>query len=291
MRDSVGARSIGNIGEFSGILSREGFEFDLGALTFETILSLYHCLTRRRMHSSGQLSQKFGGLLKRKERWGLSWRGWLLIPSAGLAAAYFAFLNIHPFLAVTHRVNTNVLVVEGAIQRYAVRAGAEEFRNGSYKRIFTTGGPENGNGGYINDYYTSASVAAESLKKFGIRDDLVQMVPSRVFARERTYSSAVALRDWFREHNLAIHSFNVLTQDSHARRTQLLYQEAFGENVTVGIIAVSNPDYDPKDWWRYSDGVREVIGETIAYIYAKFFFFPPTSLKEEEVRERSQASR
>ena len=92
------------------------------------------------MRSGGHLSQKRWGILIRKERWGLSWRGWLLVTSAGLAAAYFTFLNIHPFLAVTNRVNTNVLVVEGSIQRYAIRAGAEEFKNGSYERIFTTGG-------------------------------------------------------------------------------------------------------------------------------------------------------
>ena len=236
------------------------------------------------MPSPGHSSQKILGILTRRERWGLSWRGWLLVISAGLAAAYFTFLNIHPYLAVTHRVNTNVLVVEGAIERYAIRPGAEEFKNGSYERIFTTGGPMNGNGGYVNDYYTSASIAADNLKKFGIRDDLVQMVPSRVLARERTYSSAIALRDWFRDHNLPIHSFNVLTESCHARRTQLLYQEAFGKKVAVGIIAVSNPDYNPKDWWRYSDGVREVIGESIAYIYAKFFFYPSVSLDKETVQ-------
>ena len=50
-----------------------------------------------------------------------------LSPRSGLAAAYFTFLNIHPFLAVTNRVNTNVLVVEKWIQRYAIRTGAEEF--------------------------------------------------------------------------------------------------------------------------------------------------------------------
>jgi uncharacterized SAM-binding protein YcdF (DUF218 family) len=221
----------------------------------------------------------------------LSWRGWLLVTSAGLAAAYFAFLSVHPFLAVTHRVNTNVLVVEGAIQRYAIRAGAEEFKNGSYERIFTTGGPENGNGGYVNDYYTSASVAAESLKKLGIPKDVIQMAPTHVLGRERTYNSAIALRDWFRDHNLAIHSFNVLTEDCHARRTQLLYQEALGKSVTVGIIAVSNPDYDPKDWWRYSDGVREVIGESIAYIYAKFFFHASASRSDKEVARVNLGSR
>jgi hypothetical protein len=226
------------------------------------------------MPSYDKSSQKFWRILTRKERWGLSWRGWLLVTSAGLVAAYFVFLNIHPFLAVTHRVDAKVLVVEGWIQRYAIRGGVEEFKNASYERIFTTGGPWNGDGGYTNDYNTSASVGAEMLKKFGIPDDLVQMVPSRVIARERTYSSAVALRDWFRDHNLAIQSFNVLTQDYHARRTRLLYQEVFGKKVTVGIIAVSNPDYNPKDWWRHSDGVREVISESIAYIYARFFFYP-----------------
>ena len=243
------------------------------------------------MRSGDHLSQKFWGILTRKERWGFSWRGWLLLSSAALAGAYFAFLNVHPFLAVTDRVNTKVLVVEGWIQRYAIRGGAEEFKNGSYERIFTTGGPENGYGGYTNDYNTSASVAAESLEKFGVPDDLVQMVPSRASARERTYSSAVALRDWFREHNSSVHSINVLTEDAHARRTRLLYQKAFGKNVTVGVIAVSNPDYNPKDWWRYSDGVREVIGETIAYIYARCFFYPSVSSSEKETSPAAPASR
>ena len=214
------------------------------------------------------------GILTRKERWALSWRGWLLLTSAGLVVACLVFLNIHPFLAVTHRVNTKVLVVEGWIPRYAIREAAEEFKTDSYQRVFTTGGPVEGSDGYTNDYNTSASVGAEVLKKFGVPDDLVQMVPSRMTARERTYSSAVALRDWFREHNAPVQSINVLTEGAHARRTRLLYQEAFGRSMTVGIIAVSNPDFNPRQWWRYSDGVREVIGESIAYVYARFFFWP-----------------
>jgi hypothetical protein len=236
-------------------------------------------------------SQKLWGTLRRKERWTLSWRGWLLVTSAVLAAAYFVFLNIQPYLAVTRRVNTNILVVEGWMPRYALRASAEEFKHGSYERIFTTGGPQDGNGGYVNDYYTAASVAAEGLKKIGIPKDVIQMAPSHVLGRERTYSSAIALRDWFRDHNLAIHSFNVLTEDCHARRTQLLYQEAFGKTVAVGIIAVSNPDYNPKDWWRYSDGVREVIGESIAYMYARFFFYPSVSSSDKEAAQAAPASR
>jgi hypothetical protein len=188
-------------------------------------------------------------------------------------------------------VNTDVLVVEGWVPRYAIRAGAEEFKTGSYQHIFTTGGPVEGNGGYTNDYNTSASVGTEVLKKFGLPDDLVQMVPSRVIGRDRTYSSAVALRDWFREHNTPVHSINVLTVDAHARRTRLLYQKAFGRDVTVGIIAVSNPDYNPSEWWRYSDSVREVIGESIAYIYARFFFYPSVSSSDKETAQPASASR
>jgi DUF218 domain-containing protein len=232
--------------------------------------------------SSAQRSQARWAIFVRKERWGLSWRGWSLLASAGLITACLVFLNIHPFLAVTHRVNTNILVVEGWISRYAIREAAEEFKTGSYQRIFTTGGPVEGSDGYTNDYNTSASVGAEILKKFGVPDDLVQMVPSRVTARERTYSSAVALRDWFREHNAPVQSINVLTEGAHAQRTRLLYQEAFGRSMTVGIIAVSNPEFNPRQWWRYSDGVREVIGESIAYVYARFFFWPDAAEPQEE---------
>jgi hypothetical protein len=222
-------------------------------------------------------SKRFLGILVRKERWGLSWRGWLFIISVALFATYEVFWNVYPFLAVTHRVNANILVVEGWIHRYALRSAAEEFNRGSYERIFTTGGPENGSGGYVNDYQTSASVGAESLKKLGVPDEVIRMAPSRVFGRDRTYSSAIALRECFRENNISVHGINVLSEDCHARRTELLYQKALGKNVEVGIIAVANPDYNPKYWWRYSDGVREVIGESIAYIYARVFFYPLTT--------------
>ena len=235
-------------------------------------------------------SRKLWGLFSRRERWSLSGRGRLVLVSLGVLAGYLVFSNIHPFLAVTDRVNTKILVVEGWIQRYAIRAAADEFNRGSYKWVYTTGGPEKGSGGYVNDYQTSASVGAEALKKTGIPEEVVQMAPSHVIDQERTYSSAIALRDWFGEHNIAMQSMNVLTEDAHARRTQLLYQKAFGKNVLVGIIAVPNPDYDPRYWWRYSDGVREVTGESIAYIYARFLFYPSASPRDKKMTQASQHS-
>jgi uncharacterized SAM-binding protein YcdF (DUF218 family) len=227
--------------------------------------------------------QKFWGTFVRKERWGLSWRGWLIV-LAGVILAFYVFLfRIYPFLAVTHRVDTNILVVEGWIHEYAIRAALKEFQSNHYQRVFTTGGPVEGAGGYINDYNTGASVGADLLRKNGLPNESLQMVPSRVMDHDRTYGSAVALRTWFREHNLPVRGVNVLTEDVHARRTCLLFQKALGHNVAVGVIAVPNPDYDANHWWRYSEGVKDVVAENVAYIYARLlFFYPPDSARGEK---------
>ena len=233
-------------------------------------------------HSAGHSSQRLWGLLICKERWGLSWRGRLILVLVGFSTAVFLWLGIQPFLAETHRVNCDALVVEGWIHEYAIREAVEEFRRGSYQRVFTTGGPVVGIGHYVNEYQTSASVGADLLKNAGLPPEFVQMVPSRVMDRDRTYGSAVALREWFREHKVDIHRFNVLTEDTHARRTRLLFERAFGNNAKIGIIAVPNPDYDARRWWQYSEGVRDVVSESIAYLYAKFLFWPGTA----ELREK-----
>ena len=118
-------------------------------------------------------------------------------------------------------------------------------------------------------------LGADLLRKCGLPEESVQMVPSQVLDRDRTYSSAVALRNWFLNHNVQVRRINVMTEDVHARRTWLLFQEAFGDKVQVGIIAAPDPDYDAAHWWRSSEGFREVVGEAIAYLYAKVVFYPP----------------
>jgi uncharacterized SAM-binding protein YcdF (DUF218 family) len=222
--------------------------------------------------SPASSNQILFGILTRKERWGLSRRGRLIVVILVLLAGLSLLLGIYPFLAVTHRVDAHVLVVEGWVHEFAIGMAVEEFKAGSYQLILSTGGPVVGSGSYTNDHNTTASLGASRLKATGLPNEIIQMVPSRVMSRDRTYSSAAALRDWFSERHLPVRGINVVTENVHARRTRLLFQEAFGDGVLVGIIAVPDPDYDAKHWWRYSEGVREVIGETIAYAYAKFFW-------------------
>ena len=217
-------------------------------------------------------------LFSRRERWSLTLRGWALLAATIVVTGLLAISGIYPFLAITDRTAADLLAVEGWIDDYAVRAATVEFRTGGYHDAFATGGPVHGIGTYINDYSTAASITAQRLKREGLPAEHVHMAPSRVSSRDRTYASAVALRDWMKAHRFTVTRLNVITEDVHARRTRLLFQKAFGPGVTVGVIAVPNPDYDPQRWWACSEGVRDVLSESISYLYARFFFFPAADL-------------
>ena len=216
-------------------------------------------------------NKRLFALATRRERWGPSLQGWLVIALLVIGTAVSFTYAAYPFLAVTHRVNADTLVVEGWVDQYAIRAAVKEFQADHYERLFTTGGPLTGMGGYTNDYNTSATQAAAQIRAEGLSADLIQAVPARISDRDRTYSAARALREWLREHHSPVRAINVVTQDVHARRTSLLFERALGDRTAVGIIAVANPDYDASHWWRYSEGVKDVISEGIAYLYAKLF--------------------
>jgi hypothetical protein len=53
--------------------------------------------------------------LARRERWGLSSRGWLVAVSGFALAGILFLFKVHPFLAVTHPVQSNVFVVDDCV--------------------------------------------------------------------------------------------------------------------------------------------------------------------------------
>lgn len=216
---------------------------------------------------------KSWGLLTRKQRWGFSRWGWLVVISLSVLSFVIGARQVHPFLALTERSSARVLVVEGWLNPPAIREAVQQYRSGGYELVLTTGGPAPG-GGNTTEHTTVAADAARALVGQGIPAERIQPVPSRVTERNRTYGSAVALRNWLREQRPDIRSLNVVTEDAHARRTRLLFQKALGDDVEVGIISLPNPDYDARRWWRTSDGVQEVLGELLAYLYVRFLFFP-----------------
>ncbi len=50
----------------------------------------------------------------------------------------------------------------------------------------------------------------------------------------------------------------------------MIFNQALAPEINVGVIVLEPLSYDPKRWWASSAGVRSIISETIAYIYARF---------------------
>ena len=213
----------------------------------------------------------FFGLVQRREKWTLSWRGRFVALAAVFLMAWGFVSWIHGFLAVTDPIDAQYLVVEGWVQNYALEESIAEFKSKPYLKLFTVGAdPLSGTN--IEPVDSTASEAYGRLKWLGMNPDLMQAVPAHVKYRDRTFHSALALRKWVEENHVPMTSFNLVTIGPHARRSRLLFEKAFAGQARVGIISVQNREYDPKHWWKYSEGVKEVIGEGVGYVYARFFF-------------------
>ena len=189
----------------------------------------------------------------------------------GIFLSFFIF--VHPFLAANQPVNGEILIVEGWLPKYAFEIAINEFRSHNYRLLITTGGPIP-SGTYISKYKTFAEFGSAIIKNLGFEEKRLVAVSSPVVDRDRTYASAIALKKWLLHSGLLVKSINVLSLGPHARRTWILFRKAFGNEIKIGIISVDNSTYDPARWWKYSSGVRAIINETIAYIYARWVFDP-----------------
>lgn len=216
----------------------------------------------------------FWGLLRRRECLVPTWRGWVLMLATAVALVVGVVGNAHSFLAVTAPVPAQVMVVEGWAPDYAYREAVTEFKRRGYRKVYVTGGSLE-HGSHLSEYQTYAKLGAAMLVRMGLSNDAVQAVPAERVRQDRTHASAVALSVWLRQHDAVPSSLNVVSLGAHARRSWLLFERVFAGKAHVGVIAVEDRDYDPKRWWRASQGVRLVMDELIAYSYARLLFSPP----------------
>jgi len=167
-----------------------------------------------------------------------------------------------------------MLVVEGWASDRVMEVVAAEFKQNHYAKLFVTGLPVE-QGTFLSAYTNHAYVGVATLLKLGLSTNDVQAVPTAHVRRDRTYSMAVSLKKWLREHDLSPTKVNLITSGPHSRRSRLLFEKALGKGVTVGTLAVPASDYDERHWWTSSQGVRVLIGEALAYGYARLLFYPP----------------
>jgi hypothetical protein len=222
------------------------------------------------------------GVSEKPRAWGLlcrrsiavpTFRGWVvLVLSLGVLLVVFVRC-LYPFLALNDPISGGFLVVEGWTPDYGMQLAIAEFKREHYQTIYVTGGPLE-RGMHLAAYQTYAQLGAATLVKLGLDSNVVQAVPAPVVRQDRTYSSAVSLKKWLLEHDLKPTRIQLLSEGPHARRSRLLYEKVMGEGVVIGVTSIPSREYDPKHWWRYSAGVRNVIDEAVAYLYARLLFSP-----------------
>ncbi|MEG4073760.1 YdcF family protein [Microcoleus sp. Pol14C2] len=208
-------------------------------------------------------------LIRRREIWAITREGWV-IASAGLIILMLLILtNIHPFLAVNAPIKADILVVEGWLPDYAIASAIAEFKKGKYSQLITTGLPLS-KGYYLAEYKNYAALTAATCIALGFDKNKLVAVPAASVVKHRTAASAIALRDWFSTSDLKVNSINLYSFGPHARRSWIVFKEVLNPEIKVGIIAAEPQDYNSQEWWKSSEGFRTVIGEIIAYIYARF---------------------
>jgi hypothetical protein len=191
--------------------------------------------------------------------------GWLLIAaiSLNLGAAWFNYGE--SFLASTHRVPTDVLVVEGWIGREGIRAAVAEFERGGYRDIVSTGGLTSGR--WEDQPASYAEMAAREMIRLGVPKERTIVATAEYTESHRTFESAIAVWRALRDANARPAAVNVFTLGPHASRSALVFAKVLGSETNVGVIGWLPPNYKSEPWWRSSERSRELLEETVGYLF------------------------
>lgn len=202
-----------------------------------------------------------------------SWLGWLIILFLVVGLFVRFFTGLYPFLSPEKEPQKGLMVVEGWIHDFALDEAIMKFKQGGYSAIVCTGVPIE-TGSYIQQFKSYPEMTADRLKKMGIPPEKIIVAIADDGKRDRTYASAVALREAFMAYNIDETNLHLITTGPHGRRSRMLFKKALGKEYTIGVSSLEPASYEADKWYTCSEGVRSVMSEFFAYVYAKFFFYP-----------------
>jgi hypothetical protein len=165
------------------------------------------------------------------------------------------------------------LVVEGWLDAAELRQAVAAARRGRYERVLTTGGPidpEIDVGAWKNYAVRAAAI----LRADGLGEIPVIAVPAPASAQERTFLSAVMVRDWARQSGLTLGAIDLFSAGVHARRSWLAFRMALGDGVEVGVLAARPAGFDARRWWTSSMGAKVLLSEVLGLLWTKCCFWP-----------------
>ena len=208
-----------------------------------------------------------------RERRVLTATGWVALSMVLGLVLVSMILFIHSFLAPIKPVEGGVLVVIGQFSDYSLKEIKDRFEEGHYKLLVTVGGKYT-TGHPMAQYKSEADWTASRLNAQGVLLGKIIPVSITIYPRkDRTYYKALAVQKRLKKAGFAQASIDVVSFGVHARRSWLLFEKVFS-SVDVGVIAIPPNNYDTSRWWLFSEGVRSVISESVAYLYARFIFSP-----------------
>ncbi len=177
---------------------------------------------------------------------------------------YLTFNNVANFLAINEPVGSEYLVIEGWLGKVELEQAFNKFETHNYQDVIVTGGPITN--GFNDHYLTYAERASKYLLSIGFPEKNIITIPSPYSAQNRTFLSAVLVRDWFTDTNIVVHSLDIFSADVHSRRTRSLYRLAFGDEVSIGILASTPDKYELNRWWESSDAAASIAKELTGLI-------------------------
>lgn len=210
-------------------------------------------------------------LIHKKVGWRLTSAGWLTVIVVLVLGDVVVVTRLHGFLSVQKPVVARAMVISGTLPDTVLEQIVAEMKKDSNLLVLTVGGPIK-RGGHLSSHHDYANLAAATLIQIGGPASEIVAVPSPSTRRDRVFASALALRNWLNDSDIRIDSVNVYALGVRGRRTLILFEKALGPDITVGVISIPDPSYDPSRWWATSEGFRTVIGELIAYVYLKTLF-------------------
>ncbi len=212
-------------------------------------------------------------LTKISQRRHLTGWSWLFILILIVMLLILFSRHIHPFLALNKPVKADIWVVEGHVGDIVIDSVVYNYQQGNCTILFTTGIPIEQQ--LFCDHYSNyADLSAASLISRGVDYLHVYSAPCNPIQVDRSYASALALKAKLEEYGFTTGNINIVSQDTHARRTYTLFKKVLGKEWNVGSISYFDFSYNPEKWWKSSYGMRAVIYECLAYIYTVFFFHP-----------------
>ena len=220
-------------------------------------------------------------MFRRRQIWVPTWWGALLIALAVAAALLVALRHLAGYLAAEEPAagrdgaGAQTLIVEGWLDEDSLDTALAVIARGRYRRVVVSGGPiDSWREG--QSWSTYAERASDYLRRHGATGIPVAAVAAPETAHDRTFASAVVVRDWLRGQGGSLDAVDLFSGGVHARRSRLVYRIAFGPDVEVGVLAAPPRRYALAHWWRTSEGAKAVLDEAIALAWTACCFAPPS---------------